>query len=547
VGNVNGDAYDHIIFAVPVIDNGDGTFDRRGEVYLVHGDERSRLGAQRDLSAAPPDVTFLGVDEGDKAGWAVDLGDVNRDGTDDVVIGAPGGDGPGNAIQDAGEVIVLTSLPPGPALVELRPENVGGRAYGGPGDQYGSAVHAANLNGDVNPATGRAHEDVVAAPKGTGANRQRRAVFGRASALGTLDLASAADWVGGYAVTAKHVPDLASGDVNGDGIPDLLVGSRNDSAAALTYGSLGALSEIPDVLIRQVDARDFSGFSVAVLDVNGDPYGDLLILAPGGDGADNQYVDNPYQPGEEGEVSVVWGGPARLPAQIDLATDAEHFTLYGSDGSGATGIATSFQGPWNSVWGAIGGMELDGLPGHELFFSDSVVLIYRVGPHPDEALRFDPGGGSLSWPQLGGAHSYSVYRGLMTSLVDLDGDVLPDAGCGECASTSDSDTHDTTFVDGANPPAGNGFFYLMSFVDDQGVEKGLGGTSADLARTVPTPCASSLPGAGAAPAASPVSARRRPVLAHPGSAQGQVLPARGDPPGPDPRGPCPSQVSARTR
>ena len=61
-------------------------------------------------------------------------------------------------------------------------------------------------------------------------------------------------------------------------------------------------------------------------------------------------------------------------------------------------------------------------------------------------------------------------------------------GYGECISDLDVDPTDTTLVDTAIPlPGGNGFSYLVSWVDLDG-EGGLGATSAGMPREVALPC-----------------------------------------------------------
>jgi hypothetical protein len=51
-------------------------------------------------------VTVYGADAGDQLGRAATAGDVNGDGIDDIILGAPFGDGPAGERTDAGEVYV---------------------------------------------------------------------------------------------------------------------------------------------------------------------------------------------------------------------------------------------------------------------------------------------------------------------------------------------------------------------------------------------------------------------------------------------------------
>ena len=95
---------------------------------------------------------------------------------------------------------------------------------------------------------------------------------------------------------------------------------------------------------------------------------------------------------------------------------------------------------------------------------------------------------TFTWPALTGIPRYNMYRGLLAALRTLGPDGLPAQGFGTCVSTSDPNTADTTFSDPAVPPAGQGFFYLKSVIDGDGLERGLGATSDGRAHIVLTPC-----------------------------------------------------------
>jgi len=54
-----------------------------------------------------PAISFVGVSSGDEAGASIRVLDLDADGAGDVVIGAPGGDGPSNSRANAGNVYVF--------------------------------------------------------------------------------------------------------------------------------------------------------------------------------------------------------------------------------------------------------------------------------------------------------------------------------------------------------------------------------------------------------------------------------------------------------
>jgi hypothetical protein len=81
---------------------------------------------------------------------------------------------------------------------------------------------------------------------------------------------------------------------------------------------------------------------------------------------------------------------------------------------------------------------------------------------------------------------YNVYRGYLADLVDADTDGIPHQEYGTCASLLDPDLTDTIHPDADIPAVGEGFFYVVSYVDNVPVigryEGGLGKTSVGLHR-----------------------------------------------------------------
>ena len=74
---------------------------------------------------------------------------------------------------------------------------------------------------------------------------------------------------------------LASGDVNGDGLSDLIAGAPGRSAVVIFFGATGSTRFGTNALSLQgpPDALDF-GTAVAIGDVNGDGTGDVIVSAP---------------------------------------------------------------------------------------------------------------------------------------------------------------------------------------------------------------------------------------------------------------------------
>ena len=138
---------------------------------------------------------------------------------------------------------------------------------------------------------------------------------------------------------------VATGDINGDTIEDLIIGApRADTPggedAGTTYiiygaGSLPALIDLDvsnaDVTILGDDSNDAMGEAVAAGDINGDAFDDVIIGA---------YQADPAGGSSAGETYVIYGG-ASLPATIDLNSTSADLTVSGDDPSDQSGIAVA--------------------------------------------------------------------------------------------------------------------------------------------------------------------------------------------------------------
>ena len=82
----------------------------RGDIYVVFGHAGNFL-PEIDLiaiAAGAGGFVIHGADAADRSGFSVSsAGDINGDGFDDLLIGAPFGDGPGNTRDAAGDSYVV--------------------------------------------------------------------------------------------------------------------------------------------------------------------------------------------------------------------------------------------------------------------------------------------------------------------------------------------------------------------------------------------------------------------------------------------------------
>ena len=101
-GDVNGDGFDDLIVGAPYADGpgAPGTRSYAGDSYVVFG-QAAGFPAAIDLAtvaAGTGGFVIHGADADDYSGTSVaSAGDVNGDGFDDLIVGAPGADGPGRA------------------------------------------------------------------------------------------------------------------------------------------------------------------------------------------------------------------------------------------------------------------------------------------------------------------------------------------------------------------------------------------------------------------------------------------------------------------
>jgi hypothetical protein len=291
-GDVNGDGYADVVVGAP---DYDGQEQDQGAAFVYHG-------GPGGLVAASAWFTESGQ-AGAHFGAAVSLaGDVNDDGYDDLLVGAPDYDG---QEQDEGAALVYRGGPSGIAATPSWTAH--------PTDQSGAGFGATvSTAGDVN---GDGYADVaVGAPDYDGDQAGEGAAFAYlGSATGLAAGAPAGPWAAQGNQENAHFGAAVStaGDVNGDGYADLLVGApdydggqADEGAARVYHGGPHGLASSPARTLHPTD-QSGAGFGTAVSlagDVNGDGYADVAVGAP-------DYDD--VQP-DEGAAFVHLGGPDGL-------------------------------------------------------------------------------------------------------------------------------------------------------------------------------------------------------------------------------------------
>ena len=370
-GDVNGDGFDDML--VGALYSNSGAKLEAGASYLIYGGP-SLPGTLDLANLGSAGVKILGADTSDGSGAAVTAADMNADGFADLIIGSPTADGVNNNRPNSGETYVIFGSASLPSVIDL---SVAGSAsltiYGaGTGDQSGSALANA---GDVN---GDGYADLmIGASSADGLNNLKSnsgetyLIYGAATLPAAIDLANlqAAQGTVFYGIDAGDTSGYAvagAGDVNGDGLSDLLIGAvygsgeNNSTRTAdtgesyLIFGSstLPAVVDlttlgnttlgIAGVKIYGADANELSGVSVSGAgDVNGDGLDDFLIGSFLSDGPTNLTF-------AVGLTNLIYGA-SDLPAVLNLSNlGSRGISMYGSNYFDSVGWAVSSAGDVNA-------------------------------------------------------------------------------------------------------------------------------------------------------------------------------------------------------
>ncbi|MGV8711864.1 MAG: beta strand repeat-containing protein [Nitrosomonas sp.] len=274
-----------------------------------------------------------GVAKNDHSGTSVsNAGDVNGDGFDDLIIGAPRDNS--NGLFSGASYVVFGKASGFEATMNLSNLNGsnGFRLDGhSPTGQTSSAGTSVSTAGDIN---GDGLDDLIVGDPMAGGGYYRYGplgygtsyvIFGRTSGFeAALDLSSL-DGNNGFRLEGGSVGYYlgssvsTAGDVNGDGFDDLIIGVPGAGSSYIVFGKASGFDAGIDLY-----SLDGAGSSVSDAgDVNGDGFDDVIVGAP--------YV-NPNGK-NSGSSYVVFGKASGFDTAIDLSS------LNGSNGFRMDGAA----------------------------------------------------------------------------------------------------------------------------------------------------------------------------------------------------------------
>lgn len=356
--------------------------------------------------------TFRGETSQKWFGWSVaGAGDVNADGYDDIIVGAPE--------SGSGELADVYSGRDGTRLHRI-PSPPSTNAFGA---EFGRAVSGA---GDVN---GDGFDDFVV---GAEFESGPTLTAGSARVYSGLDGAVLYEWFGTAIGQFFGASVASAGDTNGDGFPDIIVGSSRFGANVSGVPDAQIFSGLDGTVLQSLFGGGGADVSVSGAgDVNADGFADVVMtggvtgiarIISGLDGSLLYMLPTPSS-----AKSVSGAGDVNSDGFSDVivgtATEAQVFS--GSDGSLMYSFASgSFRCSSSGFVGGAGDVDGDG-------FADLIVGECRGGGAfaPGIARIFSGATGGLLFEVTGGNQN-ARFGWSVSGAGDVNGDGLADVVVG---------------------------------------------------------------------------------------------------------------------
>lgn len=380
-GDVTGDGLEDILVGAQNAD-GLGTDSSRslaGKLYIING--RAAWPATIDLASTPiAGVTeILGAVAGERCGFWPSYGDVNGDGTNDILVSADLAKSSSGAGSARGKLYIIPGGPSLPAQIDLANATQLANLdisiiYGVDDcDHFGSCITSGDFDrdgiDDIAVSAGLARSGAfptgkLAEPEGVfcsnglgggaGPNNDRTEagevyiIYGRTNWPSTMELSNPTPDVAiyyGQNVGDHFGEDVRVGDFDGDGNIELAVGALTASAPSGTpgvpprsdsgigyifWGSFITRGERVDTKALGTNeprltriygeaAGDIGADTIALADVNSDGLAEMIFASP---------TYDPAARPEAGDLKVIFGKVDRLPTVVDLANPPLSVSVY---------------------------------------------------------------------------------------------------------------------------------------------------------------------------------------------------------------------------
>ena len=321
-GDVNGDGYSDVIIGAPAANN------YTGVSYVVYGG--NSIGGTTNLTSLTVTQGFsvTGALAGSYSGYSVSgTGDINKDGYDDIIIGAPW------ANNYTGISYVVYGGASLPLMINLSSLTA----------TQGFLIIGANINdysgysvsgaGDINNDSFA--DIIIGAPGVPYASSSNYSgisyvIFGKASGLSNIQLNTLTS-TQGFSIIGANADDNSgfsvsgAGDINKDGFDDVIIASPIwNSATSNSYVIWGKASGFVNIQLNTLTS--IQGFYTTGVyinsavsgagDINGDGYDDVLVGAP--------------NTGTNGISYVIFGNVTVSNINLKYITNNQGFSITGA-------------------------------------------------------------------------------------------------------------------------------------------------------------------------------------------------------------------------